>query len=472
MNQSTNDSGSTPVPPLPDQDIRDLLSDAKLVADYGVRSGRLGKQATLFDAIRAAAAREADLDWSSQETVALQKELGQTIGTIYPVTLPDLRAGWQTDPTYTSGFWHRTTDVLKKGGVVLATAYLIFLCASLTVWQQRAAGLVNELSADKVGQQDKAIDELLVLIGSDKLDELSNPASPLRETFRQKQREIRSVQRSMQADLMTFEVLGKYQSANAPLFAWVEKAAAGTAELLSPDTADDKEAAILSVTTEPPGPDAPSKAGIQPAVMASPAGDIIRTGSAQPAGSTLAAACDRIDAQYRITKSTASLNGAGEKNVIRSIRLFMSALDFDDAFKNRILCGLGAAPGAGYNAAFTGFDIQYRLEIMSLWWLPALYGALGALIYHLREYLSGMRPDPTFMKLMVRVGLSAFAGVAIGWFWIPKDASVLGVSEVPLTPLTIAFLVGFAIDAFVALLDRIVTALTRTLAGPTPNQGT
>lgn len=128
-------------------------------------------------------------------------------------------------------------------------------------------------------------------------------------------------------------------------------------------------------------------------------------------------------------------------------------------------------PGAGYNAAFTGFDIMYRLDIMRLWWLPALYGALGALIYHLREYLSGMRPDPTFMKLLVRVGLSAFAGIAIGWFWLPKDASVLGVSEVPLTPLTIAFIVGFAIDAFVALLDRIVTALTRTLAGAAPNPG-
>jgi hypothetical protein len=150
--------------------------------------------------------------------------------------------------------------------------------------------------------------------------------------------------------------------------------------------------------------------------------------------------------------------------------MFMSALDFDDAFKNRILCGLGVVPGATYAAAYTLYDIQYRLDIMSLWWLPALYGALGALIYHLREYLSGTRPDPTFMKLLVRVGLSAFAGIAIGWFWIPKDSSVLGITEVPLTPLTIAFLVGFAIDAFVALLDRIVTALTRTLGGP-PAQG-
>jgi len=42
---------------------------------------------------------------------------------------------------------------------------------------------------------------------------------------------------------------------------------------------------------------------------------------------------------------------------------------------------------------------------------------------------------------------------------------VLGVSEVPIAPLTIAFLVGFAIDSFVALLDRIVDSLTRALSG-------
>ena len=128
-----------------------------------------------------------------------------------------------------------------KGAVVCATAYLLYLCASLTVWQQRAAGLVNELSVDKVGQQDKAVDELLVLVGSDKLNELTNPASPLRETFRQKQREIRAVHRSIQADSMTFERLNAYQSANVLLVAWFEDASQRVGSLFAGDTADAKE---------------------------------------------------------------------------------------------------------------------------------------------------------------------------------------------------------------------------------------
>lgn len=114
MNTSTH-GASVNSPASPDQDIQDLLSDAKLVADYGVRSGRLGRQAALFEAIRAAAAKEPNLDWSSQETVALQEELGQTIAAVYPVTLPDLRAGWQSDPSYKQSYWRRATDILKKG---------------------------------------------------------------------------------------------------------------------------------------------------------------------------------------------------------------------------------------------------------------------------------------------------------------------------------------------------------------------
>jgi hypothetical protein len=286
------------IPRPPDEDIRDLLADAKLVADYGVRSGRLGKEATLFDAIRTAAAQESALGWKSPETVLLQKELGQAISLIYPVTLPDLRAGWRGDVTYMPGFWRRTADVLKKGVVVCATAYLIYLCASLTVWQQRAAGLVNQFSSDKIGQQDKTVDELLVLIGDDRIEDLSNPASPLRETFRQKLREIGSIQRSMQADLMTLRALNKYQSANAPLIDWLGNVADGAADPLSQEPSD-KEKTILALNANSPDAKAPpvTASVVTPAVAANPSGDLARAASRQPGATPLALDCNEVNAQ-------------------------------------------------------------------------------------------------------------------------------------------------------------------------------
>ena len=317
------------------------------------------------------------------------------------------------------------------------------------------------MSVDKVGQQDKAVDELLVLVGSDKLNELTNPASPLRETFREKQREIRAIQRSLQAEQMTFERLDEYQSTNAPLFAFFEKAGASVGALIARSAPEPKEPHDAPEVRTPADAE-----GVIRAAVVTPSGSIAVNAVRQPSAPGTDLDCNSINAQYRIDRSNASLNGSSEPNAVRSVRMFMSALDFDDAFKSRIMCGLGVAtPAAGYTAAHTAFDIEYRLKIMSLWWLPALYGALGALIYHMREFLSGVRPDPSLMKLLVRVGLSAFAGIAIGWFWIPEDASVLGVSEVPIAPLTIAFLVGFAINSFVALLDRIADSLTRALSG-------
>ena len=76
---ATNQGAAPDPAPSLDDDIRDLLADAKLVADYGVRSGRFGKDATLFEAIRSAVALGSGLGWTSQATVSLQKELGNAI---------------------------------------------------------------------------------------------------------------------------------------------------------------------------------------------------------------------------------------------------------------------------------------------------------------------------------------------------------------------------------------------------------
>ena len=130
------------------------------------------------------------MNWASDEAVVLQKVVGKALQTVYPVTLHDLKSTWQSDANYGGSMGPRARSLIAKCFVIAATAYVVLLCASLTVWQQRATSVVSELAGDKIGQQEKAFDDLLVLIGSDKLADLKNPASPLRETFRQKQREI------------------------------------------------------------------------------------------------------------------------------------------------------------------------------------------------------------------------------------------------------------------------------------------
>jgi hypothetical protein len=438
--------------------------DAKLLADYMARTGRFAQDEELFGAIQKAEAAGAALNWASDEAVVLQKVVGKALQTVYPVTLHDFKSTWQSDANYGGSMGPRARSLIAKCFVIAATAYVVLLCASLTVWQQRATSVVSELAGDKIGQQEKAFDDLLVLIGSDKLADLKNPASPLRETFRQKQREIQGIQRSIEADYFTLERLSSYRSPN-DYIGWaiggaLRAVSAGAAPATVPPVSADEAPIEASAP-------APQRPGVTQ-VVATPGGAIRILSDAEKAQIFLSAGsgasdCDLISRQYSIDKSNAVLNTSSDENAIRSLRLFMSAVDFDKAFVQRMKCQLDGNPVAPMLSAF---DMKYRLDVMSLWWLPALYGALGALIYHLRDFLNGTRPDPTLLKMIVRVGLGAFAGIAIGWFWMPQDPSVLGIPELSFTPLSLAFIVGFGIDAFVALLDRIVVGVTRAVAGP------
>ena len=89
---------------------------------------------------------------------------------------------------------------------------------------------------------------------------------------------------------------------------------------------------------------------------------------------------------------------------------------------------------------------------------------LGALIYHLRAYLSRDRPDPDFFSVLVRVFLGGFAGVVVGWY-VPADIESLGTIGIKWTSITLAFLVGYSIDVFLSLLDRIVAGLSGWVRG-------
>lgn len=101
--------------------------------------------------------------------------------------------------------------------------------------------------------------------------------------------------------------------------------------------------------------------------------------------------------------------------------------------------------------------------------LPILYAALGAFLYTFRSIsrTDQNKPSPTVDSLLnrnirfltARFLTAVIAGVAIGVFKFPKDAF--------LSPLAVAFVVGYSIDVFTSLLDGYVEKFTkRTEQGP------
>jgi len=108
------------------------------------------------------------------------------------------------------------------------------------------------------------------------------------------------------------------------------------------------------------------------------------------------------------------------------------------------------------------------IDVMQKWLLPLLYGALGAMVFVVRT-LSMQARDRLFRKeglvsLVLRVFLGMISGLAIGWFWT-HDSSEAATNGGPmslstLSPFALAFVAGYGVELFFALLDKIVSTFT------------
>lgn len=114
---------------------------------------------------------------------------------------------------------------------------------------------------------------------------------------------------------------------------------------------------------------------------------------------------------------------------------------------------------------------QVMLATLLKYWLPLLYGLLGACAYIVRTVGTEIQ-DRTYAagstaRYHLRLFLGAVAGFSIAWFTSDtKPAESAGLLQ-SLSPLALAFLAGYSVELLFALLDRFVTAFS----GPQPKPG-
>lgn len=127
------------------------------------------------------------------------------------------------------------------------------------------------------------------------------------------------------------------------------------------------------------------------------------------------------------------------------------------------------APDAGdlkVPSAFDKYRIQSRLtlDFLNTYLLPLLYGLAGAMVYVVRRLtgeVSGLSYRSGVINYPVRIWLGCVAGLAIGWFQHSTGAGGTEIAPAPqLAPLALAFLAGFGVEIFFALLDRGLRAFT------------
>lgn len=123
-----------------------------------------------------------------------------------------------------------------------------------------------------------------------------------------------------------------------------------------------------------------------------------------------------------------------------------------------------------------GFEKEYLLAqaasilaLMSTYFLPLLYGALGTVAYILRSVSRGIRErvlnDALILNFWVRVPLGMLSGVAIGLF-LNVDSLPTGWEAVQ--PLAFAFVAGYSVELIFTAMDRVVGAFTARNQPGTP----
>lgn len=128
-----------------------------------------------------------------------------------------------------------------------------------------------------------------------------------------------------------------------------------------------------------------------------------------------------------------------------------------------------------YSLGYTSMTVPsvnlWALQVKSIiapyaaWILPALFACLGAMIYFLRLLVDPTQPSPRVNRVVHRMALAALAGVIAGWFWEPAFGANSEFQAAGLGLFTFAFVIGFSIEIFFSLLDRLVdissTAITK-----------
>lgn len=101
------------------------------------------------------------------------------------------------------------------------------------------------------------------------------------------------------------------------------------------------------------------------------------------------------------------------------------------------------------------FRLKNLTNSYSSWILPCLYATLGSVIFFMRLILDPANPNPALHRVVHRLALAALAGIAIGWLWEPALGGTTNFNAIGAGLFTLAFVVGFSIDIFFTLLDRL-----------------
>lgn len=378
-----------------------LLSDADLVAKVGAQLG-LMQDDSLFTAISVARQELSDNGVSPAAIGQLRMALNKSVKWISPITLVDLRSGWEPG---------RATLADRIGNYVFfaVAVVLLVICAYTTSTYERTRTLYNTT----LELQEARAEELATKI----FISMKRNSDEIESSIKSGKGEYLEVLTKSLIDLIALDL--KFRSYR-PEASSAQRILQGFESPMS----------LLDLKPSPKNENLPS----------APPNDV------------------EIQKKIREAASGYAYNTNGEDQDKGPYSKFLGELR---SFIREI--GVQIDPLKPNNYYFNLINLRSGLNFLGLWVLPSLYGMLGATLFHLRLLLNPLVPNLAWMRIILRVMLGGFAGVVAVWFWTPNTSGGTQQGIANLTAFGIAFLVGFGIDVFFRGLDKLVDYASKGL---------
>lgn len=111
-------------------------------------------------------------------------------------------------------------------------------------------------------------------------------------------------------------------------------------------------------------------------------------------------------------------------------------------------------------------DLIGKKVFLQRWLLPVLYGSLGAVVYLIVRILEKPSKSISLKFAALRVFFGAFVGYSVAGVIIPSGIYSMAPGNLAPFAMLVAFVLGYSVESFIALLDAVNGLISRKLGGP------
>lgn len=436
-------------------DVDSLLADLRIAVRYAGRVGVLKNRGVIETIEQAESALERD---ERPDAYAMTMALSEIATAIAPVTIADLQFG--RDPFQPES--QRKASLMQ----VTLTAVALVILAMIGYFMhalQREQDAVASIENIRAMQPQQKLTDLRRIAQWD--DPLALPRGPqlLTDQYYQKLTELTHIYNAMlntytsavSAKDITFFPFQNTFTAREPQ----------TDAQAQPDAANHAVQMTRSLTVPAPAPSSNPSSGLAispPISERTPTNggnfdtSISMPQAAEQPNLIQADPCaEEPDGEIRLP--------AEVRNYPRWMKAALREAHSDDCFQLNVLSPGGSGAMFKDTLSRLGFanNIKDKIALRVYWFLPFLYGLLGATVFVMRNIASVRTAAVKWYTVAMRIFLGGVAGIVIGWF-ASAPSTGIGVTQVLSVPFSLAFLTGYGIDVLFNLLDRLNVALAET----------